>query len=58
MQELLIVLMLLTVNYLGGLQPSSSEILLQLIGGGMLLGLMIWQNELAKVSAYRYCVRR
>ncbi len=41
-QDVLIVPMLIAANYLGGAQPTVGEIILQLIGGGVILGVMYW----------------
>ena len=42
MQDILIVPMLIATNYLGGQLPSTSEIVLQLIGGLLLIACMVW----------------
>ncbi len=41
-QDILIVPMLILTSYLGGAIPSTEEVVLQLIGGGLLIGGMIW----------------
>lgn len=48
-QDILIVPMLIATNYLGGTIPPTEEIVLQLVGGGIIIGGMIWvlrQKEL------------
>jgi CPA2 family monovalent cation:H+ antiporter-2 len=42
MQDILIVPMLIITNYLGGKEPSGTEVLLQVVGGILLIGGMIW----------------
>lgn len=42
MQDILIVPMLIATNYLGGTTPSTTEIILQLIGGLLIVATMIW----------------
>jgi len=42
MQDILIVPMLIMTNYLGGNVPSSNEIFLQILGGLLVIGGMIW----------------
>lgn len=42
MQDILIVPMLVITGYLGGHAPSSSEVILQIVGGGMIIGLIVW----------------
>ncbi len=42
MQDILIVPMLITTNYLGGNTPSAEESLLQVIGGFLIIGTIIW----------------
>lgn len=42
MQDILIVPMLLITNYLGGKSPSAGEISLQIIGGLLIIGGIIW----------------
>ncbi len=42
MQDILIVIMLILSNYLGGEAPSTKDILLQFVGGAFLISLMIW----------------
>lgn len=42
MQDVLIVPMLIATNYLGGISPSAEEILLQVVGGIIIIGGMIW----------------
>ena len=42
MQDILIVPMLLITNYLGGHQPSTQEIIGQLIGGTLIIGGIMW----------------
>lgn len=41
-QDILIVPMLIATNYLGGAIPPTEEIVLQLVGGGIIIGGMIW----------------
>lgn len=42
MQDVLIVPMLIATNYLGGISPSTEELVLQLVGGVVIIGGMIW----------------
>ncbi len=42
MQDILIVPMIITTSYLGGNMPSSAEIILQIIGGILLMAIMLW----------------
>lgn len=41
-QDILIVPMLLSTSYLGGITPSTGELLLQLLGGLILVGIIVW----------------
>jgi CPA2 family monovalent cation:H+ antiporter-2 len=42
MQDILIIPMLIVTNYLGGNVPSTSEIILQIIGGMLIIGGIVW----------------
>ena len=41
-QDILIVPLLIITSYLGGISPSNSEILMQVIGGLILIGFIVW----------------
>ena len=45
MQDILIVPMLIATNYLAGQIPATEEIIRQLIGGGLIIGLIIWLTK-------------
>ncbi|MEO1434438.1 MAG: cation:proton antiporter [Bacteroidota bacterium] len=42
MQDILIVPMLIITGYLGGIEPTNKEIILQLIGGVLIVGTILW----------------
>jgi len=42
MQDIIVVPMLIITNYLGGVAPTQSEIILQLVGGIGIIALLIW----------------
>jgi len=42
MQDIFIVPMLIATQYLGGTAPTASEIILQIVGGVLLIGCMLW----------------
>ena len=45
MQDILIVPMLIATNYLAGQVPATSEVIRQLLGGGLIIGLIIWLTK-------------
>ncbi len=45
MQDILIVPMLIATNYLGGQIPATEEVIRQLIGGGLIIGLIIFLTK-------------
>ena len=45
MQDILIVPMLIATNYLGGQIPAAEEVIRQLIGGGLIIGLIIFLTK-------------
>lgn len=49
MQDILIVPMLITISYLGGHSPTSQETVLQLIGGALIIGFIIWMLKKKEV---------
>ena len=42
MQDILIVPLLIIVNFLGGNKPTTQEIILQLVGGTIIIGVIVW----------------
>jgi len=50
MQDILIVPMLIITNYLGGNQPTLQDSILQIVGGFLIIGVIVWiwrKNEIA-----------
>ena len=41
-QDILVVPMLIIINYMSGVQPEMIELIKQLIGGGLILGITLW----------------
>jgi CPA2 family monovalent cation:H+ antiporter-2 len=50
LQDILIVPMLILTSYLGGTVPSREDVILQLIGGVLLVGVMIWILKKREIS--------